>query len=244
MRFYATFIVAVICATCVGAAVASQPISTAGAKRAAVRVLSCDRSGQQAVFRGAMRRVRGTGRMSMRFTLLQRDPGAERFRRVRAPGLWRWKRSRYGVRRFAHRQRVRGLTAGSDYRARVDFRWHDADGDVQRRRRLTSRTCSLAELLPNLRVTSITGVPAGTAEQYAVSVTNAGEMDSPESGLRLGVDGTAPRFATVPGLAPGETAGVSLSGPRCVYGVRGTVDPGQQIPESRETDNSLFHGCP
>jgi CARDB len=243
MRFYATFIVAVLCATCVGAAVASEPISTAGAKRAAVRVLSCDRSGRQAIFRGAMRRVGGTGRMSMRFTLLQRDPG-ERFRRVRAPGLSRWKRSRFGVRRFAHRQRVRGLTAGSDYRARVDFRWYDGDGDVIRRRRLTSRTCSLAELLPNLQVTSITGVPAGAGEQYAVRVKNAGEMDSPESGLRLGVDGKAPRFASVPGLAPGETATVSLSGERCIYGVRATADPGQQIPESREGDNSLFHGCP
>ncbi len=243
MRFFATFIAAVLCATCVGAAVASEPLSTAGAKRAAVRVLSCDRSGQQAVFRGAMRRVGGTGRMTMRFTLLQRDPG-ERFRRVRAPGLSRWKRSRFGVRRFAHRQRVRGLTAGSDYRAKVDFRWHDADGDVIRRRRLTTRTCSLAELLPNLQVTSITGVPAGAGEQYAVSVKNAGEMDSPESGLRLGVDGKVPRFASVPGLAPGETATVSVSGARCVYRVRATADPGQQIRESRETDNSLFHGCP
>jgi CARDB len=243
MRSFATFIVAVICATCVGAAVASQPLSTAGAKRASIRVLNCDRDDQQALFRAAMRRVGGTRRMSMRFTLLQRDPG-ERFRGVRAPGLSRWKRSRYGVRRYAHRQRVRGLTAGADYRMRVDYRWLNSDGEVIRRRRLTSRTCSLAELLPNLRVTSITGVPAGTAESYAVSVKNAGEMDSPESGLRLGVDGKAPRFASVPGLAPGETATVSLSGARCVYGVRATADPEQQIPESRESDNSLFRGCP
>jgi hypothetical protein len=243
MRFYATFIAAVICASCVGAAVASQPLSSAGAKRAAVRVLSCDRSAQEARFRAAMRRVGATGRMSMRFTLLQRDPG-ERFRRVRAPGLSRWKRSRYGVRRFAHRQRVRGLSAGSDYRMKVDFRWLDSDGDVMRRRRLTSKTCSLAEPLPNLRVVSIRGVPVGTGELYSISVQNAGEMDSPESGLRLGVDGKEPRYASVPGLAPGETATVSLSGARCVYGVRATADPGQQIPESRETDNSLFHGCP
>jgi len=243
MRAYATFLVAVLCATCVGAAVASQPLSTAGAKRAAVRVLSCDRSDQEALFRGSMRRVGGTGRMSMRFTLLQRDPG-ERFRRVRAPRLSRWKRSRYGVLRFAHRQRVRGLREGSDYRMRVDFRWHDGDGDLIRRRRLTSRTCSLAEPLPDLRVTSITGVPEGLGERYFLSVKNAGEMDAPGSGLRLGVDGNAPRFASVPGLAPGETATVSVVGARCVYRVRATADPEQQIPESREGDNTLAHGCP
>ncbi len=83
-------------------------------------------------------------------------------------------------------------------------------------------------MLPNLQVTSITGVPAGAGERYVVSVENAGEMDSPESGLRLGVDGKVPRFATVPGLMPGETAAVSLSGPRCVFRVRAAVDPGQR----------------
>ncbi len=103
-----------------------------------------------------MRRVGGTGRMSMRFTLLQRDPG-ERFRRVRAPGLCRWQRSRYGVRRFAHRQRVRGLADGSDYRMRVDFRWYGGDGDVIRRRRLTSSDLLAGQLLPNLQVDLVTG---------------------------------------------------------------------------------------
>ena len=243
MRFWVTFLAAVLCATCIGAATASTPLSTAGSKRAAVRVLSCDRSVQEALFRAAMRRVGGTGRMSMRFTLLQRDPG-KRFRRVRAPGLARWKRSRYGVRRFAHRQRVRGLSAGSDYRMRVDFRWHDGDGDVRRRRRLQSRTCSMTERLPNLRVTSITGAPEGAGERYFVSVENAGELDSPGSGLRLGVDGKASQFASVPALMAGETATVSLVGARCAFQVRATVDPGQQIRESRETDNSLVRGCP
>ena len=127
MRFHIIFIAAVLCASCVGAATASQPLSTAGTKHASVRVLDCDREAQQAVFRGAMRRVPRTGRMAIRFTLLQRDPG-ESFRRVRAPGLARWKKSRAGVRRFAHRQRVRGLSYGSDYRVRVDYRWLNGAG--------------------------------------------------------------------------------------------------------------------
>src|SRR5215210_5904527 len=122
MRFWITFIAAVLCATCVGAATASQPLSTAGTKLASVRVLDCDRTSQEALFRAAVRRVPGTRRMAIRFTLHERDPG-DRFRRVRAPGLSRWKKSKIGVRRFAHRQRVRGLSNGSDYRVRVDYRW-------------------------------------------------------------------------------------------------------------------------
>lgn len=243
MRFWVTFIAAVACATCVGAATASQPLSTAGTKRASVRVLGCDRAEQEAVFRGAMRRLGGAGRMAMRFTLLQRDPG-ERFRRVRAPGLARWKRSRPGVRRFAHRQRVRGLNEGSDYRMRVDFKWVDGDGHVIRRRRLTSRTCSLAEPLPNLRATAVTGSPEGTGERYTVTVENAGEATSPEAGLRVGVDGKSQGFAVVPGLGPGEATTVSLSGARCGLRVRATVDPAALIRESREGDNVLATGCP
>src|SRR3954447_21109207 len=243
MRFWVTFIAAVACATCVGAAMASQPLSSAATKRASVRVLGCDRSDQEALFRGAMRRMGGTGRMAMRFTLLQRDPG-ERFRRARAPGLARWKRSRPGVRRFAHRQRVRGLNEGSDYRMRVDFRWLDGGGDVIRRRRLTSRTCSLAELLPNLRATSIAGAPQGAGERYSVTVENAGEASAPEAGLRLGVDGNSQRFAVVPGLGPGEAATVGVSAARCALRVRATVDPGLLVRESHEGDNVLATGCP
>ena len=115
----------------------------------------------------------------VRFTLLQREPG-ERFERVRAPGLNRWKRSRRGVRRFAHRQRVRGLSDGRDYRMRVDYRWLDGDGDVIRRRRVNSRTCSLVKL-PNLRVPGIERRPELRGTRYVVGVENAGEVDSPET---------------------------------------------------------------
>ncbi len=242
MRFWVTFIAAVLCATCVGAATASEPLSTAGTKLASVRVLDCDRAGQEALFRGAVRRVPGTRRMAIRFTLLQRDPG-DRFRVVRARGLARWKKSRIGVRRFAHRQRVRGLSNGSDYRVRVDYRWLSGNGRVLRKRRLSSRTCSLA-VLPNLRVRGIESTPEGTGARYAIGVENAGESDSPETSVRLGVDGSGQGFATVPPLAPGESVAVSVSGRSCLARVRAVVDPAQGVRESSEGDNVLAHGCP
>lgn len=242
MRVWVTFIAAVLCSTCVGAATASEPLSTAGTKQASVRVLDCDRGSQEALFRGAMRRVPGTRRMAIRFTLLQRDPG-DRFRRVRAPGLSRWKKSRAGVRRFAHRQRVRGLSNGSDYRVRVDYRWLNGEGRVIRRRRLNSRTCSLA-ILPNLRVRGIESTPEGAGTRYAIGVENAGEADSQETSVRLGVDGKGQGFATVPPLAPGESAAVSVSGERCLLRVRAVVDPALSVRESSEGDNAFARGCP
>ncbi|MDQ3720479.1 MAG: hypothetical protein M3350_06845 [Actinomycetota bacterium] len=210
---------------------------------ASVRLLECDEVAREALFRGAMRRVRRAERMMLRFTLLQRAPG-ERFTRVRAPGLSRWKRSRRGVRRFVHRQRVRGLSAGFEYRMRVDFRWVGKDGGMVRRRRSSSRVCSSVEPLPNLRVTAIDGGAEGSGERYWVTVQNSGRAASPQSALRLTVDGKPQAPVPVPELQPGESALATAVGPRCAGRVRATVDPAGLVLESREGDNSLQRGCP
>jgi len=243
VRFYIYLIVVLCCAAGTSVAGASQPASGIALKGASVRLLACDKDAREALFSGAMRRVRGTERMRLRFTLLQRVSG-ERFTRVRAPGLSRWKRSRRGVRRFVHRQRVRGLSEGLEYRTRVEFRWIAEDGDVIRRRRASSRVCSLVKPLPNLKVTAIGGIAEGTGERYSVTVENSGGGASPQSALRLGVDGKPQLQVPVPALQPGESALVSATGPRCASRVRATVDPDALVPESREGDNSLLRGCP
>ena len=243
MRFYIFLIAVLCCAAGASVAGASQPGSETALTGPSVRLLDCDKVAREALFRGAMRRVGGTERMRLRFTLLQRAPG-ERFTRVRAPGLSRWKRSRRGVRRFAHRQRVRGLGDGLEYRARVDFHWIGKDGDVIRRRRASSRVCSLVEPLPNLRVTAIDRIAGGTGERYSVTVENSGKAAAPRSALRVGVDGKPQARVPVPALQPGESAVVKAAGPRCVTRVRATVDPDARVAESREGDNSLLRGCP
>lgn len=242
MRFLVILVAAVVCASCAGVALASQPLTSASG-HASVRVQSCDRDGREALFRAAMRRVPRTDRMKLRFSLLQREPGGH-FERVRVKGLSRWKRSRPGVRRFAHRQHVRGLIDGSDYRARVEFRWLDEDGHTIKRRRMSSRTCSLADPLPNLRPTFIGGAFEGAGERYTVGVTNSGKAGSPQSSVRLAVDGKGQGAVAVPALSPGESTSVSLPGPRCTFRVRAAVDAEQLVTESHEGDNGLTRGCP
>ena len=242
MRFHILFI-ALLCCAAVGAGAAGAWESRAAVKGVSVRVIDCDDASQEALFRASMRRVRRTERMRLRFTLLERAPG-ERFTRARAPGLSRWKRSRRGVRRFAHRQRVRGLADGMEYRMRTDFRWSDAEGRIIRRARSTSRTCSLVGPLPNLRVASIQGSPVAGGERFLVTVANAGRAASPQTGLRLTVDGAGPAFASVPGLDPGASATVSIRDRACSLRVRAVVDPRDLVAESREGDNATVQACP
>ncbi len=58
------------------------------------------------------------------------------------------------------------------------------------------------------------------------------------------MDGESQGFATVPPLAPGESATVSLTGRACALRVRAVVDPGLAVRESAEDDNVLARGCP
>src|SRR5919197_6767962 len=75
-----------------------------------------------ATFVGQMQAVKGTLRMAMRFTLLERL-GATDFNAVSLTDLRPWRRSKRGVSSFLYTQRVTALRDGGTYRMRVQFRW-------------------------------------------------------------------------------------------------------------------------
>jgi CARDB protein len=228
----------------VGSAGSGQPVAGPGPAQPYVRVLSCSPASGSAVFYGRMHSQGAGQRMSMRFALLERR-GSGPFQPVRAPRLDRWRRSRPGVAMFGYRQRVRGLSEDGVYRARVDFRWHDRDGELVRRARRRSRTCSQAGPLPNLRV-QITRVRVTTVRgvfRYLVRVTNAGAAEAEEVDVRLDVDGSAVDTETVPHLQAGESTVVDFRGPGCGSSVKSTADPDATVRESSESDNSHSLSC-
>jgi hypothetical protein len=96
-----------------------------------------------------MRRVPRSETMGMRFELQERVAHRD-FERVRAPGLSVWRKSMSGVKRFVHRQEVLALAEGSEYRARVRFRWYDADGNAVKQAVRRSASCRQEGDLPNL----------------------------------------------------------------------------------------------
>ncbi|HEX2232996.1 MAG TPA: CARDB domain-containing protein, partial [Thermoleophilaceae bacterium] len=211
---------------------------------ALVKVVSCSPGEGSAVFYGRMRSVAGAERMSMRFGLLERTADGP-YERVRAPRLARRRMSRPGVSVFGYRQRVKGLSEHAAYRARVDFRWHDADGDVIRRTQRRSRACSQAGPLPNLRArvagSGATATPG--VSRYSVRVVNAGEASADEVAVGFAVDGSAIDTQTVPRLEAGEGRALDFRGPRCQGSVRTTADPANGIRESSEADNSQTLTC-
>jgi len=172
----------------VAATLAAATSAIAGRGPASVKVADCSLDDASALFVARMRQVDGTERMGLRFRLLEK---AERgFHTLKAPGLGRWRTSKPGVGAFAYKQAVRGLEAGSLYRAEVDFRWFDADGDVIQTDRRRSPACRQFDVLPNLTATPIASrqtTDSGVL-RYRVLVTNEGIAPATGVPVRLTVD--------------------------------------------------------
>lgn len=223
--------------------------SSAGAPLAGVRVAACLQGSepeQRSVqFRGAMRQIPASQTMWMRFRLAERVGDGE-FESARAPGLGVWRKSRPDVRRFVHRQEVLELAESADYRATVQFRWYDAQGELVKRATRRSGVCRQGGELPNLvvrriRIAQVGGSPA--IRRYELRVANAGGAASGPTETSLAVDGVAVDKVPVGPLEPGEGRRIYVNGPACALSVRARADPSNSVMESSEYDNVLRARC-
>jgi hypothetical protein len=246
-RRLAPILAAALVAVCAAlpAAASAQPRAKASGVTAIAKVANCSTVLDEAVFQGRMRKLPGTARMAMRFTLLQRTGLGPGFSPVEAPGLGKWRRSRPGVRWFGYKQAVRNLADGSLYRVQVDFRWYLADHKLQGKVRRKSATCPEPDALPNLRVKML-GVyhtPAPDTDRYAIRVSNLGAAEAQGVLARLSVDGSVAASGTFGALSAKSSVKLVLRGPECRDFVQVQVDPDSLIAESVETDNGQLRVC-
>jgi hypothetical protein len=228
------------------AALAAAVTSAAAADpRVPARVMLADCSIEDgsALFVARMRQVGESDRMWLRFKLLER--GDAGFRVLKAPGLGRWRKSKPGVGAFAYRQAVRGLEAGTLYRAEVDFRWYDASGNLVEATRRHSPPCRQFDVLPNITAAPVAMKPTQQpgVVRYRVLVTNEGIAAATGVPVRLTVDGQAVDTVIVPTLVPAERRVLAIQGPACTRSVEARADPDGVIVESSESDNAHEVGC-
>jgi hypothetical protein len=213
-----------------------------------VTVLECKNGdspdARNATFLGRMRSLPRTDRMLMRFTLLERF-GDEKLHPVAAPELRLWRASRSGVRDFRFKQTVTALEGGGEYRARVDFRWLDADGNLLRKKQRVSDPCQEPGALANLTVGTPTAQPGPeNTAVYLVPIGNDGKAPAQDVVVALSVDGADTNVVRVDSIAPGATREVRFAGPLCQHSLKVQVDPGDTVKERRESDNVATVGCP
>jgi hypothetical protein len=224
------------------------PSASVAAKRlATVRVAECVRSdalGRSALFSGRMRKLRGTDRMWMRFSLQSRV-GHGKYHKVDAPALSHWRKSRPGVRRFTYRQRVKALQEGAVYRVAMRYRWYDSDGNRLKSAKRRSRGCDQRPDLPNLRPIGVAATKLATDDfRYTVRVANYGKAGASAVPVQLSIDSHPALPLTVGAIPAGNVVAVRFRGPRCKTQVEAKVDASNGIEESRESDNRRGASCP
>jgi hypothetical protein len=229
---------------CASTASAQLPSVTAALDECRTSGVALER---YATFRGEMEATPRTDRMAMRFDVLAREPGDERFTRVEAPGLGTWIKSGSNVGRFIYRKQVANLGGPAEYRSRLVFRWYDVDGRVLDQTARRTATCRQPDQRPNLELGALTTAagPQPDLVRYSVPVRNAGRGDagSFDVGLRIGADDRP--AAIVTGLLSAATQTVTFVGPRCAAGMlRFEVDPDDRVIEADERDNVLLAACP
>jgi len=213
---------------------------------ASVKVTACSVETHEAAFSARMQQVPGASRMAMRFKLLE-ETGPNAIRRVKVPGLRRWRYSKPGVRTFSYRQAFRNLPENVSHRVLVNFRWLAADGTVVQHTRRRSTRCRQFVRLPNLVAKIQAMKPISTTPgvvRYRALVSNKGRASASAIPVRLTVDGKVVDTVTIASLAPGEEHSVVIRGPESHDTVRLEADPEKSIAESSDLDNAHELSCP
>ena len=210
---------------------------------ASVKVSACSVETHEAAFSARMQQVPGASRMAMRFKLFEQT-GAKTIRRVKVPGLRRWRYSKPGVKAFSYRQAFRNLPENASHRVVVNFRWLAADGTVVERARRRSARCRQFVRLPNLvaKIQAVIPTMPGVV-RYQALVSNTGRASASAIPVRLTVDGKVVDTVTIASLAPGEQRSVVIRGPECHDAVRLEADPEKSIAESSDLDNAHELSC-
>jgi CARDB len=229
--------------TAAAAAAVATPAVGEGRPVATVKVAACSIDTHSALFVARMHQVGESQRMWLRFKLFEK--GDSGFHVLKAPGLGRWRKSKPGVGTFAYKQAVKGLEAGSLYRAQVDYRWFDAAGNLLQSARRHSAPCRQFDVLPNLAAAPVASkaLRQSGVVRYRVLVTNEGIATATGVPVRLTVDGDVVDTVTVDELDPAERVVIGIQGPKCTNWVKAEADPDGVIVESSEGDNAEEVSC-
>jgi subtilase family serine protease len=147
---------------------------------------------------------------------------------------------------FGYSQTVTALEAGGGYRAKIDYRWLDAAGNLQRKATRETPVCMQTGDLPNLEALAVTMLsgPATNTAVYQLTVRNVGLAPATDVAVELYVDGAATDVGHIAALAAGEERKVRITGPVCKRVLRAVVDPSDTIHEMSEGDNTSKFPCP
>jgi hypothetical protein len=196
-----------------------------------------------------MQALPASDRLLMRFDLQVREPGVDDWTAVSTEPNG-WIKSAPGVSQLIWHKRFDGLTGPASYRARVRYRWYDANGDLIASDERRTPLCVQPDLRASLTLGTLTSVVAGASQpgllRYTLPVRNVGKTDAGPFDVTFRLPGSAPQRAAVSGLPAGASQSISFLGPPCATGdqLRVVLDPDDIVDEADERDNTVAVPCP
>jgi hypothetical protein len=229
-----------------GGAAASRAADAPNTGAPVARLVSCDLTGsdRSAVFYGRLDAIPGATRLALRFSLLEKLGRDRDFSKVDVPALRQWHRSSPGVTSYGYKQTVDNLRARGAYKARVQYRWTTAAGDLVASDVRDTPVCRGP--LPNLSARGLDVRPGPTPDTrtYRVTIANDGKGAADAVDVVLSVDRAVLDTTTIDHLDAGASRAVTFTGPACKGGVRVRVDPDNTVDELVEGDNTQLYDCP
>jgi hypothetical protein len=206
-----------------------------------------------------MRPVPGTRTLAVKFSLLERAPGAAELQSVDTGDLGRWlapadptlgSRAK-DVWKLA--KMVSDVDAPATYRFSVAFRWEGTGGRVLAIASRRTPLCRERELRPDVLVRRVIVDPSGHhprrggRARYVAVIANRGLTASgPFSVVFTPGTGARALTRTVASLRPGAQVRVSFAGPACQAASPPTVaaDPAGHVDDYDRSNNMLTVACP
>lgn len=221
---------------------------------------------RQLQFRGTMWTLPGVAKMQMRVVLLRRYMEQRRWRVV-APGTdaravptW-YENTEPNAVKYVHTFDVVPVETRAQYKARVYYRWRDAEGKIIAKAKRSSRVCNQTRKLSDLVVERVQRLPnvgdrfPELPTRYVVTVRNIGASTA-HAGLQQWptltgslngtslVEGTQrPAITLVDPLPPKATTEYEFFGPQCTGGLNFSVNGDRLVRESNYGNNSLIETC-
>jgi hypothetical protein len=203
-----------------------------------------------------MRHRPGTRSLAVRFTLLEKRPGAAP-KVVRAGDLGHWttpsdrRLGRLPADVWKLRKAVFNVDAPAVYRFRVTFWWMGRDRVVLARQTLRTGRCAVRELRPDVLVRRVSVSSGGLApgnDRYVAVIANRGRTPSGPFSVEFspGAGSGAPQTVDIASLGPRTRTSVRFVGPACDPAAPPTViaDPTHAVDDYDRSNNALTVQCP
>jgi hypothetical protein len=247
-------------ATAAGPLALSRASAQAASPPAALTRIAChstlDPAKRSVSVVSIMRHRPATQSLAVRFTLLEKVPGAAATP-LRDGDLGHWTTptdatlGRLPADVWKLRKAVYNVDAPAVYRFRVTFRWTGRNGKVLARQTLQTGSCPIRELRPDVLVRSVAVQPGGLApgnDRYLAVIANRGRTPSGRFAVEFapGAAGGPAQTVEVPSLGSRSHTRVRFTGRACDPAGPPTVvaDPGHVVGDFDRSNNTFTVVCP